>query len=170
MANGCPPAFESSPTAADDDCNCVLITSSGFVMQEAIVPATPPDSRFNNCIRDAVMVMEFVATRVDPPRHVDFPPRKIFEVVLLAPPDGMLSGLRHVLFCEANLFMLEHKSTGTRNRVQEEEATETRMRLNNTDIGFAIMIATYANPSCNGNGLQGTLLLLLAVNETMTRS
>lgn len=26
-----------------DDCNCVLMTSSGLVMQEAIVPATPPE-------------------------------------------------------------------------------------------------------------------------------
>ena len=72
-------------------------------MQDAIVPATPPDSRFNSCIRDAVMVMEFVATTVDPPRHDDFPPRRIL-VVLLAPPNGILSGL-HVSSDESNLLL-----------------------------------------------------------------
>ena len=74
-------------------------------MQDTIVPATPPDNRFNNCIRDAVMVMEFVATMVDPPRHVDLPPRMILAV-LLAPPDGMWSGLR-VSSYEANLLLLD---------------------------------------------------------------
>lgn len=45
---GCPAALANSPCAALDtleDCNCVLITSSGLVMQDAIVPAAPPDKR-----------------------------------------------------------------------------------------------------------------------------
>ena len=59
-------------------------------MQEARVPAAPPDRRLNNFILDVVMVRE--ATRVDPPRQVDFPPRRML-VALLAPPSGMVSGV-----------------------------------------------------------------------------
>jgi len=52
--------------------------------------------------------MEFVATMVDPPRHVDLPPRMILAVLLapLAPPDGMRSGLRDSSG-ETNLLLLE---------------------------------------------------------------
>jgi hypothetical protein len=86
----------NSPTAADDDWSCILITSSGFVIQDAIVPAAPPERRLSNFIFDAVMVMGFVAT----PTTVDEPPRlasrKILLVVVLLiaalpspPPNGM---------------------------------------------------------------------------------
>ena len=57
-------------------------------MQDAKVPAAPPEKRFSNFIREAVMVG--FATIVEPPRGVDFPPRRI--LVELAPPSGMLSG------------------------------------------------------------------------------
>lgn len=100
MATGCPDCADSSPTAAEEDCNCVLITSSGLVMQDAIVPAAPPDRRLNSFIRDAVMVR--VAASVDPPRHDDLPPRSML-VVLLAPPSGMLSGVSVGLLASVHL-------------------------------------------------------------------
>jgi hypothetical protein len=88
----------NSPTAADDDWSCILITSSGFVIQDAIVPAAPPDRRLSSFIFDAVMVMGFVATPTtvdEPPRPA---PRRILLVVLLLlaalpslPPSGMCS-------------------------------------------------------------------------------
>jgi hypothetical protein len=55
-------------------------------MQEATVPAAPPDNRLNSFIREAVMVMGFVATRVDPPRQADFPPRRMLLALLVLPP------------------------------------------------------------------------------------
>jgi len=65
-------------------------------MHDAMVPATPPEKRLKSFIREAVMV-PLVATRVEPPRHVDLPPRRIRVVLdiaavllLLAPPSGML--------------------------------------------------------------------------------
>ncbi len=61
-------------------------------MQDATVPAAPPDNRLNSFIREAVMVMGFMgfaATRVDPPRQEDFPPRKIFMALLALPPREM---------------------------------------------------------------------------------
>ena len=45
MVMGCPPADANSPDIADDDWSCVLITSSGLVIHDAIVPATPPEKR-----------------------------------------------------------------------------------------------------------------------------
>lgn len=48
MARGCPAAAAIPPCAAadvDDDWSCVLTTSSGLVMHDAIVPATPPEKR-----------------------------------------------------------------------------------------------------------------------------
>ena len=61
-------------------------------MHDAIVPVTPPEKRLNSFIREAVMV-PLVATRVDPPRHVDLPPRRIrvvLDIAVLLPPGGML--------------------------------------------------------------------------------
>ena len=61
-------------------------------MHDAMVPATPPEKRLKSFIREAVMV-PLVATRVDPPRHVDLPPRRIrvvLDIAVLLPPSGML--------------------------------------------------------------------------------
>ncbi len=61
-------------------------------MQEATVPAAPPDNRLNSFIREAVIVMAFMgfaATRVDPPRQADLPPRKILVTLFDVPPRGM---------------------------------------------------------------------------------
>ena len=60
-------------------------------MHDAMVPATPPEKRLNSFIREAVMVQ--LPTRVDPPRHVDLPPRRIrvvLDIAVLLPPGGML--------------------------------------------------------------------------------
>ena len=47
-AIGCPAVMAQSPVTAfeaEDDCSWVLITSNGFVIQDASVPATPPDNK-----------------------------------------------------------------------------------------------------------------------------
>ena len=81
IADGCPAAEESSPTAAEEDWSCIFTTSRGLVMQEAMVPATPPDRRFKSFILEAVM--EGVATKVEPPRVFV---EEVEEMVLLPPP------------------------------------------------------------------------------------
>ena len=40
ISTGWPFAFDNRLL---EDCNCVLITSNGFVIVDAMVPATPPD-------------------------------------------------------------------------------------------------------------------------------
>lgn len=82
MATGLPDAVDNSPTAADEDCSCVLITSRGLVMQEAIVPAAPPEKRLSSFMLVADMVL--VAVAVDPPR----------VLVDTAPPRNLMGGVR----------------------------------------------------------------------------
>ena len=55
---GCPPADANSPDIADDDWSCVLITSSGLVIHDAIVPATPPEKRLFFYYKKKVIVYD----------------------------------------------------------------------------------------------------------------
>lgn len=71
------------------------------MMQEASVPAAPPEKRLNSCILEAVMVRS--ATMVDPPRQLALPPLRIL-VVLLAPPSGIDSGV--ITLVDGALLML----------------------------------------------------------------
>ena len=77
IAMGCPAAADSSPTAAEEDWSWVLMTSRGLVMQEAIVPAAPPERRLNSFIRPAVIV------RVVAQMAVEDPPRVSVGVVMM---------------------------------------------------------------------------------------
>jgi hypothetical protein len=63
----------NSPTAAEELCNWVLTTSRGLVMQEASVPAIPPERRLRSFMLVDVMVL--VAMAVEPPRGGEDPPR-----------------------------------------------------------------------------------------------
>jgi len=74
MAMGFPPAEASSPVQAEEDWSWVRITSRGFVMQEATVPAMPPERRFNAFNCPAVIDAEAVAATVDAPPLVLPPP------------------------------------------------------------------------------------------------
>ena len=82
MATGLPDAEDNSPTAAEEDCNCVLITSRGLVIHEAIVPAAPPEKRLSSFMLVAVMVL--VAAEEEPPR----------VLVEMAPPRNLVGGVR----------------------------------------------------------------------------
>lgn len=60
MAIAFPLAAASSPVEAEEDWSWVRITSRGFVMQDATVPAIPPDSRLLSLLLLLCLLVDIV--------------------------------------------------------------------------------------------------------------